>query len=108
MAIYLAATWLTAARERTANGGAVAFVTLMLALWIPWLLVSRAALARRRRWGFTPIVFTQLVFGGIALYDVAGANLATKPILALVVLMAAFCLYLAFSAPVRDIVAPRA
>lgn len=106
MAVFLAHDWLGALSESSVDTGALAFVTVMFGLWIPWLLFSAVALRRGRRWGFTPIVMTQLVFGGIAVFDFASAQPVAKVVLGAVIVVAAVALFLAFSPPVRAVVAP--
>ena len=106
MAVFLAHDWLSVLTESSVDTGALAFVTVMFGLWIPWLVLSALALRRGRRWGFTPIVMTQLVFGGIAAFDFAAAQPVAKVVLGAVFVVAVVAMFLAFSAPVRAVVAP--
>ena len=91
------------------NWGAVAFVLVNLVLWGSGLLwVALRGLPRHRRWAFSPVLFTQLVFGVIAVEDLRSAGNPPVVVVAwlLVLVSAVAALILLFSAPVRTTLVP--
>jgi hypothetical protein len=108
MLAYAALTFVVALTgERT--WGAVAFVAVDLVLWGSGLLfVSRRGLLRHRRWAFSPVLFTQLMFGIIAVADLrASGNPPVVVVVWLLVLLSAVtALVMLFSAPVRTALVP--
>ena len=109
MLAYAAVTLLLALTGDEPNWGAVAFVLVNLLLWGSGLLwVSRRGLLRHRRWAFSPVLFTQLVFGVIAVEDLrsAGNPPVAIALWLLVLVSAAAALIMLFSAPVRHALVP--
>jgi hypothetical protein len=108
MLVYAALT-LVLALTGDPNWGAVAFVLVNLVLWGSGLLfVARRGLPQHKRWAFSPVMFTQLVFGVIAVEDLRSAGNPPVAVVAwLVVLVSAVtALIMLFSAPVRTTLVP--
>jgi hypothetical protein len=102
MVAYLAVDVVSAIRNAGAEWGAVWFALVVLGLWSVGLLwVSRGVL-RGKRWAFTPILFTQLIFGAVAISVFGGADTVAKVVWALVVVYAVVVLRLLFSGEVRQ------
>ena len=101
---YVAVDIVVAASEAEANWGAVAFTATLLGLWGAGLLLCARGLLRLRRWAFTPVVFTQLIFGAIALSVLRSASVGAKVAWVVILVLAVVALALAFSRPVRDAV----
>jgi hypothetical protein len=92
----------SAARSDDAEWGAVWFVAVVLGLWSAGLLlVSRGVLAGRR-WAFTPILFTQGLFGiaGISFFGAAAP--VARVVWGVVIVGAVVVLRLLFSREVRE------
>ena len=109
MLAYAAVTLVVALAGDEPNWGAVGFVLANLLLWGSGLLwVSRRGLLRHRRWAFSPVLFTQLVFGVIAVEDLRSAGNPPAVVVAwlLVLLSAVTALIMLFSAPVRHTLVP--
>lgn len=71
MLLYAAATVVIAVTASSVAWGAVAFVLVTLCLWgLGLLFVSRRGLLQARRWAFSPVMFTEGMFGIIAVADV--------------------------------------
>jgi hypothetical protein len=102
MVTYLAVDVVSAIRSSGAEWGAVWFALVVLGLWSVGLLwVSRGVLAGKR-WAFTPILFTQLIFGAVAISVFGAADTVAKIVWALVVVYAVVVLRLLFSREVRQ------
>ena len=101
MVAYLAVDVVSAIRQSGAEWGAVWFALVVLGLWSAGLLwVSRGVLGGKR-WAFTPILFTQLIFGAVAISVFGSAGTVAKVVWAVVLAYAAVVLRLLFSRPVR-------
>jgi hypothetical protein len=101
---YVGVDVVVSATEEQANWGAVAFTVTVLGLWGVGLLLCARGLLGLRRWAFTPIVFTQLVFGAIALSVLGSASVGARVAWVVILVLAVVTLVLAFSRPVRDAV----
>ena len=99
---YVIVNVVVSATEEQANWGAVAFTVTVLGLWGVGLLLCARGLLGLRRWAFTPIVFTQLVFGAIALSVLGSASVGARVAWVVILGLAVVTLVLAFSRPVRD------
>ncbi len=92
----------SAVRSVDAEWGAVWFVAVVLGLWSTGLLlVSRGVLAGRR-WAFTPILFTQGLFGIAGLTFFGAAAPVARVVWGLVIVGAVVVLRLLFSREVRE------
>lgn len=108
MLSYAAADLLVALINGAQEWGAVWFLVVGLGLWGVGLMWVAHGLRMRRRWAFTPVVFTQLMFAVLAVSFFGGAALTARIVWALVLVFAVVMLRLAFSAPVRDaLITPR-
>jgi hypothetical protein len=102
MALFVAFDVVSALRRADAEWGAVWFVLVVMGLWAGGLLlVSRGVLAGRR-WAFTPILFTQLVFGAAAISFFGGADTIARVAWGVVVVYVAVVLRMLFSRAVRE------
>lgn len=102
MVAFVAVDVVAAIRSDAAEWGAVWFVAVVLGLWSAGLfLVSRGVLAGRR-WAFTPILFTQGLFGLAGLSFFGAATPVARAVWGVVVVGAAVVLRLLFSREVRE------
>lgn len=116
MLLYAAATVVVALAEASTTWGAVAFVLVTLSLWgVGLVFVSRRGLLGARRWAFSPVMFTEAMFGIIAVADVraitAGAARTTGDWVAVAVWLLVLAsalggLVLLFSPEVRHTLVP--
>jgi hypothetical protein len=107
MLLYVVLDLLFAAQADDVNWGAVAFLVTLLGLWGVGLLLSARGLLRHRRWAFTPAVFTQLMFGLLAVEFIPASVPVARGVWVVILLMAVAVLVLAFSPPVRRAVPGR-
>lgn len=85
-----------------AEWGAVWFVAVVMGIWSAGLvLVSRGVVAGRR-WAFTPILFTQALFGIAAITFLGEAAPVARVVWGLAVVVAVVVLRLLFSREVRQ------
>jgi len=103
MITYVAAYLVVAIVQGAEQWGAVWFLVVGLGLWGAALLVVAHGLRRRRRWSFTPVVFTQLMFGFLALSFFGQASTPARLVWGTVFIAAVVVLRLAFSRAVRDV-----
>ena len=102
MVLFVVLDVVAALRAAEAEWGAVWFVLVVMGLWAAGLvLVSRGVVAGRR-WAFTPILFTQLLYGAAALSFFGAADTAARVLWGLVVVLLVVVLRLLFSRPVRE------
>ncbi len=94
----LVVAWLNGSDE----WGAVWFVVVGFGVWGLGLVWSARGLLRQRRWAFTPVVFTQLMFGILAISFFGEASLIAKIAWGGVFILAVVILRLAFDRKVRD------
>ncbi|HVQ89186.1 MAG TPA: hypothetical protein VMT88_13505 [Actinomycetes bacterium] len=99
---YAMADLVIAAVAGSDQWGAVWFVVVGLGLWGLGLLWSARGLLRVRRWAFTPVVFTQLMFGLLALTFFGSASVVAKVAWGAVFTLAVVVLRLAFARDVRN------
>lgn len=108
MLAYVVLDIVLAARDADANWGAVASLATILGVWGAGLLLAARGLRRGRRMAFTPAVFTQLMFGFLAVDFLPAAGAAAKVVWSLILVTSAAALVLLLSRPVRAAVtAPR-
>jgi hypothetical protein len=101
MLVYVGLDLVFAWAASDVNWGAVAILVSLLGLWGVGLLLSARGLLRHRRWAFTPAVFTQLMFGLLALEFIPAAVPVAKVVWIVILLMSVTVVVLAFSPPVR-------
>jgi len=99
---YALADLVVAAINDSDQWGAVWFVVVGFGLWGVALLWTARGLVRRRRWAFTPVVFTQLMFGILAISFFGEASLLAKISWGAVLVLAIVILRLAFDRTVRE------
>jgi len=103
---YAAADLVLAAADDNAEWGAVWFVVVGLGLWGVGLIWVSWGLRHRRRWAFTPVLFTQLIFGLIGLTVFGSATVPAQIVSGTVVVLAVVLLWLLFSREVRNALIP--
>jgi hypothetical protein len=109
MIAYVAGYLVVAIVHGAEQWGAVWFLVVGLGLWGAALLFVAHGLRRLRRWSFTPVVFTQLMFGLLALSFFGQASTPARLVWGTVLIAAVVVLRLAFSRPVRELlITPRA
>ncbi len=102
MIAFIAVDVVSAARSDSAEWGAVWFVAVVLGLWsVGLFLVSRGVLAGRR-WAFTPILFTQGLFGIAGITFFGAAAPVARIVWGVVIVGAVVVLRLLFSREVRE------
>jgi len=102
MGVFIVADVVSALNSDDAEWGAVWFVAVVMGVWCAGLVaVSRGVLAGRR-WAFTPILFTQGLFGIAAITFFGAAAPAARVVWGLVVVVAVVVLRLLFSREVRQ------
>ena len=106
MLAYAAADVLVGLVGGAQEWGAVWFVVVGLGTWGVGLFWVAHGLRARRRWAFTPVVFTQLMFGLLALSFFGHASIVGKVAWAAVLVLAVMNLRLVFSRAVRDQLIP--
>lgn len=91
-----------AARSDDAEWGAVWFVAVVLGLWSAGLFVVSRGVLAGRRWAFTPILFTQGLFGIAGITFFGAAAPVARVVWGLVIVGAVVVLRLLFSREVRE------
>lgn len=106
MITYAAADVLLAVVNGADEWGAVWFLVIGLGIWGSGLLLVARGLRRRRRWAFTPVVFTQLMFSLLAISFFGEASTPAKVVWGVVLIVAVVMLRLVFARDVRDALIP--
>ena len=102
MVLFVALDLVSALRAADAEWGAVWFVIVVMGVWAAGLvLVARGVLAGKR-WAFTPILLTQVLFGFAAISFFGAAESVARIAWGLVLIYAIVVLRLLFSRPVRE------
>jgi hypothetical protein len=102
MVLFVALDVVSALRAADPEWGAVWFVLVVMGTWAGGLvLVSRGVVAGRR-WAFTPVLLTQLLFGAAAVSFFGGAETAAKVVWGVVLIYVIVVLRLLFSRAVRE------
>lgn len=102
MVIFIVTDLASAARNGDAEWGAVWFVVVVMGLWSVGLgLVARGVLLGRR-WAFTPILFTQGLFGIAAITFFGAADTVAKVMWGGVVIYCVVVLRVLFSREVKE------
>jgi hypothetical protein len=102
MVAFIVVDILAAVRSADAEWGAVWFVAVVLGLWSAGLFVVSRGVLAGRRWAFTPILFTQGLFGIAAITFFGAAAPTARVIWGLVIVGAVVVLRLLFSREVRE------
>ena len=102
MLAYGAADLLLAVADGSPEWSAVWFVVCGLGVWGIALLWVAHGLRKRRRWAFTPVVFTQLMLGVLAISFIGAATTPAKVVWGLLFIFGVVVLRLAFSREVRE------
>jgi hypothetical protein len=102
MLVFIVTDLVSAARSGDAEWGAVWFVVVVLGLWCAGLVqVSRGVLAGRR-WAFTPILFTQGLFGIAAITFFGAADTVARIVWGVVLIYCVVVLRVLFSREVKE------
>ena len=102
MVFFVALDVASALRAADAEWGAVWFVLVVMGIWAGGLvLVSRGVVAGRR-WAFTPVLLTQLLFGAAAVSFFGAAETAARVVWGVVLVYVIVVLRLLFSRAVRE------
>lgn len=99
---FVALDVLAAFRSDDAEWGAVWFVAVVLGLWCVGLVVVSRGVLAGRRWAFTPILFTQGLFGIAGITFFGAAAPVARVVWGVVIVGAVVVLRLLFSREVRD------
>ncbi|MCZ3389173.1 MAG: hypothetical protein LH645_08650 [Actinomycetia bacterium] len=99
---FIAVDVVSAVRGDDAEWGAVWFVAVVLGLWSAGLFVVSRGVLAGRRWAFTPILFTQGLFGIAGITFFGAATPVSRVVWGLVVVVAVAVLRLLFSREVRE------
>jgi nucleoside recognition membrane protein YjiH len=102
MVLFVVLDVVSALRAADAEWGAVWFVLVVMGIWAGGLVLVSRGVIRGRRWAFTPVLFTQLLFGAAAVSFFGAAEAASRVAWGLVVVVAVVVLRLLFSRPVRE------
>jgi hypothetical protein len=102
MVLFVVLDVVSALRAADAEWGAVWFVLVVMGIWAAGLVLVSRGVIRGRRWAFTPILFTQLLFGAAAISFFGAAETGARIAWGLVVVLAVVVLRLLFSRPVRE------
>jgi len=102
MIAYAAADVVAAVVGGSDEWGAVWFLVVGLGGWGVGLLIVARGLRRSKRWAFTPVVFTQLMFGLLAVSFFGAASTPAKLVWGAVLAAAVVMLRLVFARDVRQ------
>jgi hypothetical protein len=102
MVLFVTIDIVQALRSVDAEWGAVWFVLVVMGLWAAGLILVARGVVAGRRWAFTPILFTQLLFGAAAISFFGAADTAARIAWGLVIVWVVVVLRLLFSRPVRE------
>ena len=102
MVVFIVVDLVGALNSGDAEWGAVWFVAVVMGLWSAGLVVVSRGVLAGRRWAFTPILFTQGLFGIAAITFFGAAAPVARVVWGLVVVTAVVVLRLLFSREVRQ------
>ena len=102
MVLFITLDVVQALRAADAEWGAVWFVLVVMGLWAVGLMLVARGVVAGRRWAFTPILFTQLLFGAAAISFFGAAETGARIAGGLVIGLVVVVLRLLFSRPVRE------
>jgi len=102
MVAFVVIDVVTALREADSEWGAVWFVLVVMGLWASGLVVVARGVLVGKRWAFTPILFTQLLFGIAALSFFGAADAIARMVWGVVLVYVVVVVRVLFSRPVRE------
>ncbi len=102
MVVFIVVDLVGALNSGDAEWGAVWFVAVVMGLWSAGLVVVSRGVLAGRRWAFTPILFTQGLFGIAAITFFGAAAPLARVVWGVVVVVAVVVLRLLFSREVRQ------
>ncbi|HUV48910.1 MAG TPA: hypothetical protein VMX11_08020 [Actinomycetes bacterium] len=102
MVVFIVVDLVGALNSGDAEWGAVWFVAVVMGLWSAGLVVVSRGVLAGRRWAFTPILFTQGLFGIAAITFFGAAAPVARVVWGVVVVVAVVVLRLLFSREVRQ------
>jgi hypothetical protein len=102
MVVFIVVDLAGALNSGDAEWGAVWFVAVVMGLWSAGLVVVSRGVLVGRRWAFTPILFTQGLFGIAAITFFGAAAPLARAVWGVVVVVAVVVLRLLFSREVRQ------
>ena len=102
MVVFIVVDLAGALNRGDAEWGAVWFVAVVMGLWSAGLVVVSRGVLAGRRWAFTPILFTQGLFGIAAITFFGAAAPSARVVWGVVVVVAVVVLRLLFSQEVRQ------
>ena len=102
MVLFVVIDIVAALREADAEWGAVWFVLVVMGLWAAGLVLVARGVLRGKRWAFTPILFTQLLFGVAALSFFGAADTVARIVWGVVLVYVVVVVRVLFSRPVRE------
>ncbi len=102
MVVFIVVDLVGALNSGDAEWGAVWFVAVVMGLWSAGLVVVSRGVLAGRRWAFTPILFTQGLFGIAAITFFGAAAPSARVVWGVVVVVAVVVLRLLFSHEVRQ------
>ncbi|MFL6070974.1 MAG: hypothetical protein ACJ72Y_06795 [Actinomycetes bacterium] len=102
MVLFVALDVVSALRASDAEWGAVWFVLVVMGTWSGGLVLVSRGVVSGRRWAFTPVLLTQLLFGAAAVSFFGAAQTAARVVWGIVLVYVIVVLRLLFSRAVRE------
>jgi uncharacterized membrane protein len=102
MIVFIVVDVISVANDSATDWVALSFALVVLGLWAAGLVWVARGVVRGKRWAFTPTLFTQLIFGVIAVSVFGAAGTAARVVWATVLSLAVVVLRLLFSREARE------
>ena len=102
MVLFVTLDVVSALRSTDAAWGAVSFVLVVMGLWAGGLVLVSRGIVAGRRWAFTPVLLTQLLFGAAAISFFGAADTVARVAWGLVLAYVVVVLRLLFSRATRE------
>jgi len=102
MVLFVALDVVSALRAADAEWGAVWFVLVVMGTWSGGLVLVSRGIITGRRWAFTPVLLTQLLFGAAAVSFFGAAETVARVVWGGVLVYVIVVLRLLFSRAVRE------
>jgi hypothetical protein len=102
MVLFVVLDVVSALRTTDAAWGAVSFVLVVMGLWAGGLVLVSRGIVAGRRWAFTPVLLTQLLFGAAAISFFGAADTTARVVWGLVLVYVVVVLRLLFSRAARE------